>query len=147
MKTFFVLFAILSFCFNYTLQAETPHFTVSGTITVHREGVIRLRLVNEDNYAEKKGELTPYELTIPVGREELEQKSLSFTIKDVVADRYCIICFLDTNGNGKLDKGLFGPMEPFAMYKSPPFMLGRPQFSDVAFSVDMDIAEIAIELK
>jgi uncharacterized protein (DUF2141 family) len=147
MKSFFVLFAIWTSCFSFTLQAETPHFAVSGTITVHREGVIILRLLNEDNYAENKGQFTPYELTIPVGREELEQKKLSFTIKDVVADRYCIICFLDTNGNGKLDKGLFGPMEPWSIFKKPPVILGRPQFKDVAFNVEMDSTEIEIELK
>ena len=146
MKLFFLALALASSVFAFPLQAQAPLFTVSGTITVHQEGVIKIKLLNEAAYAAENAGRTPYEQLIPVGPKELKQKSVSFSIKDVAKDTYCIVCFLDTNGNGKMDRGIFGPKEPIAFIKKQDRLLGKPRFEDLAFLVDKPLADIAIEL-
>jgi uncharacterized protein (DUF2141 family) len=47
----------------------------------------------------------------------------TISFKDVPPGEYGVRCFLDTNGNGKLDRGLFGPTEPWGMS----FHSGRPE--------------------
>jgi uncharacterized protein (DUF2141 family) len=45
------------------------------------------------------------------------------SFEDVPPGTYGVRCFLDTNGNGELDRGLLGPTEPWGMS----FHSGRPE--------------------
>ncbi len=52
---------------------------------------------------------------------------------------YAVRTFLDTNGNGRLDRGLFGPKEPWALswrQGAPRSM--PPQFMDISFDLRED---------
>jgi uncharacterized protein (DUF2141 family) len=71
---------------------------------------------------------------------------LRFSLR-LPAGRFGIRCFLDTNGNGQLDRGLLGPAEPWGMSWSRQRPAGFPGFSDIAFLVDrdMEIPTITIE--
>ena len=40
---------------------------------------------------------------------------VSISFEGVPPGTYGVRCFLDTNGNGKLDRGVFGPTEPWGM--------------------------------
>ncbi|MCK7514820.1 MAG: DUF2141 domain-containing protein [Desulfobacterales bacterium] len=63
------------------------------------------------------------------------------------AGRYGVRCFLDLNGNGRLDKGPFGPTEPWGMSWNGARRAGFPKFGDIAFRVDRDTRELGIEVK
>ena len=147
MKPLTIVFLICLCSISFTVQAEPSRHTVSGTVSFPREGVIRIMLVDEKNYTANTGRLTPYQLSISVDPKGSGGKSAAFSFTDVAPGWYCINCFLDLNGNGILDKGLFGPTEPWNIYKRPQIMLGRPQFKDAAFYVDKDIAGIEISLQ
>jgi uncharacterized protein (DUF2141 family) len=48
---------------------------------------------------------------------------VTISFEGVPPGTYGVRCFLDTNGNGKLDRGWFGPAEPWGMS----FHGGRPR--------------------
>jgi len=62
-------------------------------------------------------------MIINVDTKEISTKKVSFEFKDVKKGIYWIRCFQDLNGNGKLDFGLFGPIEPwgYVSIMSPTF--------------------------
>lgn len=56
------------------------------------------------------------------------------TIPNVPAGRYAVQVFQDVNGNGKLDRGLFGvPKEPIGISRDAPIHFGPPKWADAAF--------------
>ena len=144
-KGILILISVFFLC--TALSAETTLFSVKGSIYFKKQGTIHVLLMNEEYYQENKGGQTPYQVSIKIGPQQLKDKFVSFEIADVPRGRYCIVCFLDTNDNKQLDKGLFGPTEPWCMYNKPEgIILGRPQFKDIAFYVGKDISDIKIEL-
>jgi uncharacterized protein (DUF2141 family) len=64
----------------------------------------------------------------------------------VSAGRWALSAFEDSNGNGVLDMGLFGPKEPNGFWHA--FHAWRkPRFTDVAASVDRDTNDADIRLR
>ena len=60
---------------------------------------------------------------------------------------YAIAIFHDENGNGKMDKKLFGiPKEPYGFSNNFRPKMSAPKFSDCQFSVDHDEKKISITL-
>jgi uncharacterized protein (DUF2141 family) len=57
------------------------------------------------------------------------------------------MCFLDKNGNSKLDSGLFGPAKPWGMSFKNDKPFGMPSFSEICFEVHADKSNIEIEVK
>jgi uncharacterized protein (DUF2141 family) len=84
---------------------------------------------------------------IAVGEKELRQHAVRFTFKDVPAGAYAINCYQDTNGNGKLDCGTFGPKEPWGVYRNARHAFKAPKFKEMAFNVQDDIHDIVINVK
>ena len=65
-----------------------------------------------------------------------ETGSATFRFQNVKEGRYALRCFQDMNGNGTLDKGMFGPTEPYGFSRTPK---GFPiRFSDIAFNLNKD---------
>jgi len=64
----------------------------------------------------------------------------------VPAGRWAISAFEDTNNNGVLDMGFFGPKEPSGFWRA--FHAWRkPRFSDVSTAVSRDVPDADIQLK
>jgi uncharacterized protein (DUF2141 family) len=53
--------------------------------------------------------------------------------------------FIDTNGNEKVDRGLFGPSEPWGMSWQEKRVARIPRFKDIAFQLAGDIVGIEID--
>lgn len=51
------------------------------------------------------------------------------------------------NGAGKMEKGIFGPKEPWGTYRPARPILRAPRFDEIAFEVEKDVKNIKIELK
>lgn len=65
---------------------------------------------------------------------------------DVPAGRWAVSAFEDSNGNGRLDKGAFGPEEPSGFWR--PFAEPRaPRFEDVDSLINRDISNADVRLK
>lgn len=76
----------------------------------------------------------PKEGTIDFG-EMLKIKSQNPTFsKKLAADTYAFSAYIDTNGNGKLDKNLFGiPTEPYCFSNNFTPKFSKPGFEDCSF--------------
>jgi uncharacterized protein (DUF2141 family) len=57
------------------------------------------------------------------------------------------ISFYDEDRNGVLNKGLFGPSEPWGMSFNGKKVLKWPKFSNISFKVTNDISNILIVVK
>lgn len=148
MKKKCYLFFICIGLFNGSvLYAETETFTVSGTIAFQKQGDLYIMLLTEEEYTNKAGANAVYRLKIIPSARQMTNQEVSFTFRDIPAGEYCFNCFQDTNGNGFLDKGLFGPTEPWCIYPEVWVLLGRPAFNDICFTLNEDLTGIEIKLK
>ena len=68
------------------------------------------------------------------------------TIETLPPGRYAVMAYVDRNGNGKLDRGMFGrPTEPYG-FSNGGGAFGAPDFSDAAFEVAGDGASVRVPL-
>jgi len=72
-------------------------------------------------------------------------KDLSVTVTNLPYGKYAVSIFQDMNGNGKLDKGLFGiPTEPFAFSNNYHPTFRAPTWDDCAFDYNATSKEVVI---
>jgi len=65
---------------------------------------------------------------------------------DVAPGQWAVSAFEDTNGNGVLDMGMFGPKEPSGFWRA--FTAWhKPKFDEVSARVDKDIPDADITLR
>jgi uncharacterized protein (DUF2141 family) len=125
--------------------AQERRFNVRGEISFPRKGPIVISLLTKEEFESNKG--SRFQAIIEVNPEDLEKRKIAFSFTNVPEGTYGIRCFQDLNGNKILDRGDFGPVEPWGMYRpSRPASRG-PTFEEIAFKVDNDITDIEIELK
>ena len=98
---------------------------VEGDCLVNREGILVIFAVDEKEFASPMAGLR--ETRLRVGPSEAAAGRVHFCFR-LPAGRYGVRCFLDLNGNGRLDKGPFGPAEPWGMSWSGPRRSGFPKF-------------------
>jgi len=68
------------------------------------------------------------------------------TIETLPPGRYAVMAYVDRNGNGKLDRGMFGrPTEPYG-FSNGGGAFGPPDFGDAAFDLASDGSSIRIPL-
>lgn len=69
-------------------------------------------------------------------------------VEDLKPGVYAVAVFHDENGNGVLDKGLFGiPKEGYGFSGDATGFMGPPDFADAAFTLDQAQATITIQLR
>jgi len=72
----------------------------------------------------------------------------SVTIRDLPPGRYAAQVYHDANGNGKVDRKLFGiPAEGVGFSNDAPIRLGPPKFADAAFDMRGGAQSIALKLR
>ncbi len=70
---------------------------------------------------------------------EARGKSLTVHFKDLPSGQYAAVAYQDTNGNGKLDRNLFGiPKEPYGFSNGARGSAGPPKFSAAAVTLNPD---------
>lgn len=70
------------------------------------------------------------------------------TVPDVPPGRYAAQVFHDRNGNGKVDRALFGiPTEPLGFSRDAPVHMGPPKFADAAFDHGSERQRITLALR
>jgi uncharacterized protein (DUF2141 family) len=79
----------------------------------------------------------------------LDSADLQLTVhfKDLPPGQYAAVAFQDFNGNGRLDKNLFGiPKEPYGFSNGARGSAGPPRFIDAAITLSPDgITRIALK--
>lgn len=141
-----ILFFILT-----TLGAQAPFFandttstfTISGECRVKGQGSLHIFLLTRDQF-KAEADSAALHLVLEI---ELQSPATSFRFAAVSPGEYGIRCYLDKNGNGKLDMGTFGPKEPWGMSKNKRPFMRSPRFDEICFSVADDVAGLVIQVK
>jgi uncharacterized protein (DUF2141 family) len=135
--------ALMTRSIGFAGEAAGMH-EVEGDCLVSQEGVLFIYAADEKEFARPQAGVS--EETLPVGEAEVKAGNVHFSFL-LPPGRYCIRCFLDLDGNGRLDRGLFGPTEPWGMSWRGRRSPGFPRFDDVAFPVDRDVRGLRIEVR
>jgi uncharacterized protein (DUF2141 family) len=144
---------------------EAERFTVSGEVTFTKTGDITLRLMtaeqhkksrdDDDSKEEKKGgidfaadkDVTGF-LIITPSEQELQQKRIPFTFKDVPKGTYAIEGYQDVNGDEVLNTNWLGMgKEPHGNTYAAADKKKETSFDKMAFDVVQDVTSIVIEMK
>ena len=135
-----------AFAAAHPAGAQTPTGTLRVRIECARSGPLYLIVVNEKNFKDtKKGVANAL---IIIDDKMAEKGECIHEIRDLPHGVYGIKAFLDANGNGKMDTGIFGiPTEPWGMSWNAGRRFGFPRFDDIAFRVGKDIRGIRIEVR
>lgn len=126
-------------------HAKQKTYTIEGVITFPKTGKIYVYLVDEEVF---KKPLTGIQtIVIEPNEKEKANKIVRFSFKGVQRGTYGIRCFQDTNKDTKLNKGMFGPSEPWGMSWKDEKPAKWPSFDGIAFDVNVDIKSLKIELR
>ena len=112
-------------------------FTVSGECQVTGRGLIHVFLVDERSFSVAMSGIQAVTTKLDASGLKTRRVAFAFTVPQ---GTYGIRCFLDVNGNSGLDRGLFGPMEPWGMSWRVRRPAGFPRFADISFAVAGDVS-------
>ncbi len=115
------------------------NYSISGVIILKElKGDIFITVVDEETNNMPMGGIKK-QVLIPTS------KKLTFSFSNLPEGVYALKCFQDENGNEKLDRGMFGPKEPWFLSwngsKRYP-----PRWEDINFRLDKNkVFEIVLE--
>jgi uncharacterized protein (DUF2141 family) len=117
---------------------------VAGEVRFKKSAPIFLRLIALD---EAKTEVVVREQIIELTTEDVARATVHFQFAGLTPGRYALKCFQDTNGNKKIDIGLFGPKEPWATYRLAKPKFRAPRFEEMAFDAVQDVTDAHLILR
>ena len=139
--------AVLGLMLVVTISASAgAEHVVAGTISgIEQDGQLFVAIFDERGW-----EAAPdFQEGFVEGRSYRVESasSVDFRIDDVPPGTYAVRAFLDTNGNQELDMGMFGPKEPWGVYRATGRIVGPPRFRSLAFEVSSDVRDADFELR
>ncbi|MGC8774211.1 MAG: DUF2141 domain-containing protein [Chlorobaculum sp.] len=106
------------------------------------DGIVGVALFSTKKGFPDKSVLAIEGRSIPAG------KCCKVIFENVPYGAYAISVLHDENGNGKMDKGLFGiPKEGFGTSNNPEIKMGPPSFSDSRFDLKSKEMTLNIDMK
>ncbi|MBN2402132.1 MAG: DUF2141 domain-containing protein [Spirochaetes bacterium] len=136
----------LSFLLQGILFAGSVNYTVSGKIdNIKNNAPVYILLTDEET--SKMPFAGIRKIIIDPDDKALKNGYVEFIFKNIPQGVYGIRCFQDINGNSKLDKGLFGPKEPWGLSWNMNKTSGWPSFENYSFLLNEDIPNLTITLK
>ena len=127
---------ILIFLFLFTtlgLYAQDSTYTIGGRINVYDpEGRIYVFLCTEKSFEVPFSGIDTVDFWV-----DYNKTAVDYEFKNIPAGQYAISCYQDVNGNHKLDKWLFGPLEPWG-FSYTGDMKFPPAFGDISFDLSYD---------
>jgi uncharacterized protein (DUF2141 family) len=127
------------------LFADPGEWNVSGTIAVTKEGTVYIGLMTEEGFRNNYTFLK--RVRVAVGPDELRTGRVRYEIVGVPDGTYALSVFQDVNGNGQLDSGPFGPVEPWATFRRSRPLFSGPQWEEMAFAVEKKISGADLKLE
>jgi len=76
-----------------------------------------------------------YPLVLSLDATHIAQGQVEGRFSAIVTGRYVVSGFLDVNGDNNLTLGVFGPTEPWDIFKSTRPQIGLPRFDRVALTL------------
>ncbi|HOE17943.1 MAG TPA: DUF2141 domain-containing protein [Syntrophorhabdaceae bacterium] len=139
------LIVILFVVCSVDVSGQQAIFTVSGEISFPGTGDLYVQLITKEEFDSDRD--AGFGIIVAVGPEDVKKGRALFAFTGVPGGRYGIRCFQDVSGTGKMEKGMFGPKEPWGTYRPARPAFRAPRFDEISFEVNKDIGEIKIELK
>ncbi|MFC1529346.1 DUF2141 domain-containing protein [Gemmatimonadota bacterium] len=143
MRYLTILFVLLLAAEPASAQQEL--YTIEGEVRFEQEGGIYVYLVTEEVFG------TPFtgiqDTLIQCSQEEQREGRVLFQFEGITPGTYGIRVFQDLDGNGRLNRGMFGPTEPWGMSWQGEKPKKWPKWKSIAFEVTSDIREMVIVLK
>jgi len=140
------LFLVLILCIvPFSSPGQTRSYRISGRLSFQNRGDIYVYLVTEEDFKTPFTGLQVIHIEMEANGEV--ENEVYFSFDNVEAGTYGIRCFQDENGNGKLDRGIGGPAEPWGMSWQDEKPKKWPRFSHIAFEVKQDIDDMHITLQ
>ena len=115
-------------------------YSLSGVVEYSGPGSIYIYVVDEESSGTPNHGIR-WATLVPDGED------LPFAFDAIPAGRYGIRCFQDRNQNGRLDRGIFGPTEPWAMSWQDEEPRAWPRWEDWSFEVNRDLRDITLVLE
>ncbi|OPY78955.1 MAG: hypothetical protein A4E64_00555 [Syntrophorhabdus sp. PtaU1.Bin058] len=140
-----IFIAVLFLLTGSQLPAQQATFQVSGEISFPKTGDLYVQLITKEEF--DSGKDAGFGIIVATNPEDMKKGRVLFSFEGVPKGTYGIRCFQDVNRTGKMEKGLFGPKEPWGTYRPARPMLRAPRFDEISFEVNGDIRDIKIELK
>jgi len=116
-------------------------FTISGQVKYKKTGPVDVRLCTEAEFP-GTGKCS-FTARMEIGS---SPGTVPFELKGVPAGVYALRAFQDTNGNGDMDVGMFGPKEPWDLYLPHRPKFHAPRFKDVKFELKGDLVDLALDV-
>ncbi len=133
----FILLVSSGYRLNAQLNAGGTVYCKSG-----RDGTLLIMLVDEETFSRPMTGLAVKEIRVSSGAALID-----FEFDNVPPGIYGIRCFVDTDGNEKLNRGLFGPSEPWGMSWNETAHPGWPEFSMISFKLEKNLSDLNITVE
>jgi len=124
--------------------SPTRTVTISGDVRPKKNAPVFLRLLALDSSGK---EYVARERVIELTAADVARGSLRYEFAGLQPGSYALKAFQDTNGNKKLDIGVFGPKEPWATYRHARPKLRPPRFEEMAFDAQADVADAQLVMR
>ena len=125
--------------------AQSGGYIINGEVLIYDVGDVYIYLADEET---AKTPMTGNKvIIIKDDGTNRDFRKVPFQFENVEEGVYAIRCYQDVNGNEKLDRGLFGPKEPWWLSYQGERPLRIPKFKHIAFKVDSNIRDIQINLE
>ena len=136
----FVVLILITPC----VFAQSSQFTISGEVLIYDVGAVYIYLADEET---AKSPMTGNKvIVIDNDITNGDFLKVPFQFENVEEGVYAIRCYQDVNGNGKMDRRLFEPTEPWWLSWQEKQHSRIPRFRNIAFRVESDIQSIQINL-
>lgn len=120
--------ALVTLFTTTTLAAEETTLTVTISGVQSNSGKVMVAIFDsKETFTKKaiKGEALA-----------IENKTATWTLKDLKTGSYAMAIYHDENGNGKIDKNFVGiPKEDYAFSRNAKGKIGPPKWKDASFAV------------
>jgi uncharacterized protein (DUF2141 family) len=144
-RVLLALFASGALCASYSqeLVSINPARGIRVLLACNEAGPLRVDVVDKNHFGDPDRPLRRIEIAvggndvsipIPIAFDNLEEGS------------YGVRAFIDRNGDGRLNRGPFGPTEPWALSWVNGRKRGIPRFQDIAYTVESGMTDIKMNV-
>ena len=147
MKIILILALILGSLYLLS-AAETDSdstFSIRGKVSFTKDIPVTVTCLTEQEFKEELP--ARYFYLQRLSASDLERGYIEYEISSIPEGKYLVFAFQDKNENDKVDRILFAPREPWAIYGLPRPTTGKPKFAKLSMYIDSDLSALDMNLK